>query len=396
MFKGTIFDQERGKDPVKPTIEKATDSVKELTSSVDALTDILGGTAPMHAVDLGSVLPLVTGGGFGSTGGAASGLAQILTGSGRGAGSSTGGYASPLGTLLNGLFGPSVSGKLPPGYETSGTDWASALGIVSSGSTGGLNPVEAFSAMAASDALPGPTNLSSSSTVNVGNIGKQAESVVGAIGSLFKKPSSTDASARATAIADIGKGVAAGFEIYNGIKTGGAKGGVEDVAGALMAGSMFGGPAAPFLAAGGAVLSMISSMFGDPKVARQNQINKALTDAHFFEPQALSSMMDGSGELTNYDARGNVRGTPYSGWRFDVTQSHYGDRVNDQPTPIPGSVQPIYVQAARLDQFLRGNQSGSQVDDWLQSEEEILWAERDARVDEASEESFPASDPLAY
>jgi hypothetical protein len=126
---------------------------------------------------------------------------------------------------------------------------------------------------------------------------------------------------------------------------------VEDVAGGLMAASMFSGPAAPFLAAGGAILSMVSSMFGDPKVARQNQLNKELTDWHFFQPQALSSMMDGSGELTNYDARGNVRATPYSGWRFDVTQSHYGNPINGQPTPIPGSAQPVYIYAMDAQSF---------------------------------------------
>jgi hypothetical protein len=41
----------------------------------------------------------------------------------------------------------------------------------------------------------------------------------------------------------------------------------------------------------------------------------------------------------------------------------------------------------------RGSQSGSELDDWLQAEDEIRWAEKDARVDEASEESVPASDP---
>lgn len=42
----------------------------------------------------------------------------------------------------------------------------------------------------------------------------------------------------------------------------------------------------------------------------------------------------------------------------------------------------------------RGNQSGSELDDWLQAEDEILQAREEA-VDESSEESFPASDPPA-
>jgi hypothetical protein len=44
----------------------------------------------------------------------------------------------------------------------------------------------------------------------------------------------------------------------------------------------------------------------------------------------------------------------------------------------------------------RGDQPGSALDDWLQAEDEILRARKDARVDDTSEESFPSSAPPAY
>jgi len=44
---------------------------------------------------------------------------------------------------------------------------------------------------------------------------------------------------------------------------------------------------------------------------------------------------------------------------------------------------------------LRGNRPGSALEDWLRAEEEIREVEERA-VDEASEDSFPASDPPAH
>jgi hypothetical protein len=45
---------------------------------------------------------------------------------------------------------------------------------------------------------------------------------------------------------------------------------------------------------------------------------------------------------------------------------------------------------------LRGDRPGSAVDDWLRAEEEIRREVEEWAIDEASEDSFPASDPPAH
>ena len=73
------------------------------------------------------------------------------------------------------------------------------------------------------------------------------------------------------------------------------------------------------------------------------------------------------------------------------------------PAPARGKTSPIETlpleerirRRAYALYLERGSKPGSDLDDWLQAEEEMRRATEQA-IDEASEESFPASDPPAY
>ena len=73
-------------------------------------------------------------------------------------------------------------------------------------------------------------------------------------------------------------------------------------------------------------------------------------------------------------------------------------RAKESPTESLPLEERIRRRAYEL-YLQRGNQPGSELDDWLQAEEDVRSAEDEAiddAIDEASEESFPASDPPAY
>jgi hypothetical protein len=69
-------------------------------------------------------------------------------------------------------------------------------------------------------------------------------------------------------------------------------------------------------------------------------------------------------------------------------------RAKERPIETPSLEERMRRRAYEL-YILGGNESGSELDDWLRAEEEILRAREEA-IDEASEESFPASDPPAH
>lgn len=75
------------------------------------------------------------------------------------------------------------------------------------------------------------------------------------------------------------------------------------------------------------------------------------------------------------------------------------------PAPAPAKEAPAPTNPISLEERIRqrayerylerGNQPGSDLDDWLHAEEEVQRAQ-EAAIDESSEESFPASDAPAH
>jgi hypothetical protein len=319
-------------DPKNAPIAANTVALTGTTQALNTLTGVLTGT-PISGTVAG-----------GTTAGLGGAVLSGIGGSGAGGASGLGGILSAILGIgrASGVFGGGARGGGV--FNLSGSTGGGSYGVI--GADGVFNQVpygtpKGDYAVLRADGTMGTFH-------SPGLTGKY-NSVEGA---LFDPNAGTGAKI-GSAVATAGAVYGGVMGIMGGVKQGGARGTVTAIgAGAGAAAALDPEPISKAVLAGVALVSgMITGIMGDPRQNRQNQINNELTDWHYFQPQALSSMMDGSGNLVNYDARGNVRSTPYDGWRFDVSQSHYGSPVNGQPTPIPGGAQPVYIYAMDAQSF---------------------------------------------
>ena len=137
----------------------------------------------------------------------------------------------------------------------------------------------------------------------------QSRSVSAALSGAYKGIGGGFGSANPTAL---GMGVqAAGgaFGVYSGI-TEATHGGAQNITGgigtALLSAAAFTGPAAPFVAAAGAVMSLVSAFMGDPRANRAKQLTEEQIAQTYTAPNPLNITTNANGMMTTTDYRGNV------------------------------------------------------------------------------------------
>ncbi len=102
----------------------------------------------------------------------------------------------------------------------------------------------------------------------------------------------------------------AGFGAFNGISQI-SKGGAANIAGGIgttaLSVAPLTGPAAPFVALGGAILEGISKLFGNNRETRERDITRELANDKFNRPDAVNTEIDSSGRAVSRDYQGNLR-----------------------------------------------------------------------------------------
>jgi hypothetical protein len=253
----------------------------------------------------------------------------------------TGGGSSPTLSTGAGIFGPTDSNGMPiiPGV-TSGpaTDnWSSMAGDLDQLANGGNgNPglTSSMSALTKAGTLMNGPLPSDSELANAGSSSSSIFTASNPLTNLF------NVNGTASPGQQVGAGLQVGGEAFGAYKgvTQAFKGGAQNIMGGIgetaMSIAPLLGPAAPFVEAGGAVLSLVSSLMGDPRANRQASINHELFNNQYIAPQAINRTMDISGGYAEENFQGNVRGTDLSS--LPVLQQAYPDPRHG--VIVPGTV----------------------------------------------------------
>jgi hypothetical protein len=131
--------------------------------------------------------------------------------------------------------------------------------------------------------------------------------------------------------------VGGGLGIYSGINTGGARGALTasasgvGAAGALLMAAGVTGPAAPILAGVGIGLGLITSLLGDPKKLRGNELNREAQSRSFSMPGGADYLVDANGNYSDYNAAGQVRKVEVTNHVYAMDSKTLTDFLLDNP-----------------------------------------------------------------
>jgi len=154
----------------------------------------------------------------------------------------------------------------------------------------------------------------------------------------------------------IGYGVAAAgaaYGAYEGFKAGGAQGALQGTGSILGAASLIPGPQQPFIMAAAMATTLISSILGDPKQRRENEIQNELKYNQYMAPVAINASMTTGGTYADFDRFGAPRGSNLSpfptveqgffDYRHNITVPGRTDSAFGGPggTPITVNVQTL-------------------------------------------------------
>lgn len=221
------------------------------------------------------------------------------------------------------ILGKTVGQKIPGQYDKQGQP--TLLGRVLAGTPFGADPLQAAGVtlstagvqlqvaaqqlIAASTAvttsgggggtMAGLDRIISGSTANLDVPGAPGTAPSTGMGGWLNRHAGT--------LMKIGAAAGAGFGVYQGIRMGGGRGAATAIGSALGGASLIPGPQQPFLVAGSLISAFMTSVFGDPKAARAEAIDKMLQKAAYTQPTGRNYTADLWSRGLDYNYRGELR-----------------------------------------------------------------------------------------